>query len=99
MEDKVYRFESTPEEWKGFINVMRSGLTVQIDEEMYFYWLEVLPPAYMGRVRKIDVLDNGIFELVPCAFGFAEGIDYITDFWKKDGKFYCKLSDVLKTWD
>jgi len=42
---KVHSYtDETPDAWNDFIAAMHSGEVVEIDEEMYFYWLEVLPP-------------------------------------------------------
>ena len=60
-----------------FIFAMQSGKTFEVDEEMFYYWLEVLPSVHMGR-RVI--LPNG--ECVSASFGFAEGAEPITVFWQ-----------------
>jgi len=73
-------YELGGEEWKEFIVKMNSGEKVLISEDMYYYWLEVLPPIYVGMNWR---------------FGFAEGYDYIVDFWKEDEEFYCKRSNKM----
>jgi hypothetical protein len=74
---KVHCYEDkSPGAWDEFIKAMHSGQVFECDEEMYYYWLEVLPPAYMG---KNVVLPDG--QKVRAHFGFAEGADYITAFW------------------
>lgn len=92
---KIYKYDSSHEEWKEFIKEKASGRTLQIDEAMFSYWLEILPPVYMGELKQIDILNNGIVENVQCSFGFVEGYDYITDFWRRNGQFYCKQSNVF----
>lgn len=89
----------TPEQWREFILEMQSGRTLEIDESIFFYWLEVLPPVYMNKCKMIDVLDNGKEIEVDCSFGFAEGHSLIIDFWKSEGRFFCKQSKELKAWD
>ena len=47
----VYRIsECKAEKWKEFIAAMRSGNEFEVDEEMFHYWLGVLPPVFMGRM-------------------------------------------------
>ncbi len=86
---KLFRYDSTQEEWGEFISERDAGRTVQIDEEMFMYWLEVLPPVYMHK----EILIEG--RPVFCSFGFAEGREPITDFWKENGKLFCKRSDRM----
>lgn len=59
------------------VDKLQAGDRVEIDVEMFDYWLEVLPPIYMGRAVK---LPDG--ETVRASFGFAEGSERITAFWR-----------------
>ena len=62
------------------------------DEEMYDYWLDVLPAVYMGR---LVTLPNG--QRVRADFGFAEGIERITAFWHSAGRcFGCQTTQLNK---
>jgi len=65
-----------------FIEAMDSYMPFETDEESWDYFLEVLPPVHMGRNVK---LPNG--EMVRAWFGFAEGAEEITVFWKADGRY------------
>jgi hypothetical protein len=75
--------DKTPDTWQEFLAAMQSGQTFECDEAMFNYWLEVLPPAHMGRNV---VLPNG--DKVRAAFGFAEGQDFITVFWSSGGRYF-----------
>lgn len=86
MTEKIYRYDG---DLKDFAKALHARETLQIDEEMFYYWLEVLPPAYMNKEQTIDG------KLVGCSFGFAEGTDYITDFWRRGEACFCKLSDRM----
>ena len=73
----------------AFIAAMESGKPFEMDEESWYYWLEVLPPVYMGRTV---LLANG--ETVKAHFGFAEGAEIITAFWKSDGRYFgCRTNE------
>ena len=37
-------------EKSAFLAAMHSGEPFECDEEMFYYWLEVLPPVYMGAL-------------------------------------------------
>jgi hypothetical protein len=71
--------------WSRFIEAMHSGEEVEVDEEMYYYWLEALPPVFMYKV-----IDGKRYE-----FGFAEGAEPVTVFWRKDGRFFCRRTTIM----
>lgn len=88
----VYAYETTSgNDWTRFIGDMHSGHVVEIDEEMLDYWLEALPPIYMGRtgLERESLAPLGAHHL----FGFAEGRDKIVDFWQQGGRSFCRQSD------
>jgi hypothetical protein len=63
------------EQWARLIErISVPGKIAEIDEETYFYFLEVLPPKFMG---------SGLF-------AFAEGAEPLRLFRKSDGQFYCR---------
>src|SRR3990167_9906126 len=64
-----------------------AGHVCKIDEEMFYYWLEVLPPVYMGQKRLIDI--DGKMTEKNCSFGFAEGGPVI-DFWEEGEEYFGK---------
>ena len=78
--DKVYSYPCNHEEWKEFIVVMHSGEKFECNEKMCFYWLEVLPPIFM--YQKIDFLPGHEGKPAHVDFGFAEGCDLVTVFWR-----------------
>ena len=80
--------------WEAFIKAMRSGEKVEIDEEMYFHWLEVLPPVWMNRTVTIDGLRR------RCKFGFAEGAEHIIAFYteadkRKGQRYFCQRTNEI----
>lgn len=83
--EKIYTYEK---DFKEFAGEYHSGRTIEIDEEMFFYWLEVLPPKFMNKIKEID----GVRRYV--SFGFAEGREPIVYFWRENGRFFCKRSDI-----
>lgn len=81
----MFKYKCTKEEWKEFIEIMNSGERFEVDEEMYYYWLEVLPPIFM--YQHIDFLPGHEGHKMQVDFGFAEGCEYITVFFRSpDGK-------------
>jgi hypothetical protein len=102
----VYSYDDhTQEQWAEFITAMTSGEVVEVDESMYFYWLEVLPPIFMCRrmTYKPRHSDQEVTRVV--GFGFAEGQDHITVFWEErepNGKdepiparYFCQCSNLI----
>jgi hypothetical protein len=63
------------EEWKSLIDrISVPGTVAQVDEETYFYFLEVLPP----KLQRWSL------------FAFAEGAEPLRLFWAKDEGFFCR---------
>lgn len=84
---KVWTYEH---DFAEFIPVMRSGDVFECDEEMFDYWLEVLPPVYMS---KVVALPNG--QTVKAAFGFAEGAEEVVAFWRSGGRYFgCRTNTI-----
>ena len=88
---KIHKYECSKQDWKDFIEAFNSGRTLEIDQEMFMYWLEVLPPIYMHEVIEIE----GVRKF--CDFGFAEGLEPIKDFWKVGNRFFCKKSERMNS--
>ena len=65
------------EVWKEMIaRTTAPGRVCEVEEETYDYFLEVLPPRWMGR---------------GAGFAFGEGADLLRLFWKRPGgTFYCR---------
>lgn len=76
------------DDWAAFISAKNAGERCQIDEDIFMYFLEVLPPVYMFR----DVeLSPGVTKHV--SFGFAEGAEPICAFWRgQGGTFFCQMT-------
>lgn len=63
------------EEWKGLINRISVPLVVaQIEEETFWYFLEVLPPKYQRGSM----------------FAFAEGAEALRLFWQSGEQYFCR---------
>ena len=74
----------------AFLAAMHGYEPFEMDEESWYYWLEVLPPVHMGRNV---ILPNG--EKIRAACGFAEGAEEITVFWRFAGRhFGCRTRTV-----
>jgi hypothetical protein len=62
------------EEWADLINrISVPGRIVEVTEDTYWYFLEVLPPKHMRCSM----------------FAFAEGAEAVRLFWRKDQKHFC----------
>lgn len=63
------------EEWKALIDrISLPGTIADIDEEAFFYFLEVLPPKYQ----------------TGSLFAFAEGAEPFRLFWRSEQRHYCR---------
>lgn len=66
--------DSKREDWKGMIKALNSGEKVKISENVYYYFLEVLPPKNMF---------NG-------GFLFAEGWENLKKFTQEKDEFFAQ---------
>lgn len=91
------RSECHGPKWEEFIKVFTSGQRFEVDEEMWDYWLEVLPPVFM--YKEIDYFPGREGIPTMASFGFVEGADYITVFWvegpKHDRHLYGQRSNRI----
>lgn len=97
-EGVIYRrSECHGPKWEEFIKVFTSGQRFEVDEEMWDYWLEVLPPVFM--YKEIDYFPGREGIPTRASFGFVEGADYITVFWVeghgKDAHLYGQRSNRI----
>src|SRR5262245_56282007 len=53
----------------------KPGFVAEVDEETYFYFLEVLPPQFM----------------CGGAFAFAEGMEPYILFWRERGRYFARM--------
>jgi len=87
---KIYTHEH---DFRDFIEALDKGELCQVDERLWYYFLEVLPPIYMNERQVVTI--NGVGFNKLCDFGFAEGSEEITDFWKASDRYYCKKSNRI----
>jgi len=77
-----------------FLTLRDRGEIIPIDQEMFYYWLEVLPPVYNSTEQNGESMRmagmGGQWQrkdgsLQPFSFAFAEGSEPVTVFWTKIG--------------
>jgi hypothetical protein len=79
---------------QSFLVLRDQGRPFRVTAELYDYFLEVLPPAWMNAVKVM--LDGSTRR---CDFGFAEGWEYVVSFWKDDkGECWAWLTNELNPW-
>ena len=77
--------------WAETIAAMHSGEAIEISEDVFNYFLGVLPPVYMGVLPPVymgarRIVGNGAARCERrVSLGFAEGEEPIVAFWF-DGK-------------
>lgn len=70
-----------------------TGRMVEIDEELFMYFLEVLPPVHMAYMAHFA---DGTQRWVH--FGFAEGYERVTAFWRagaEDTRYFARLTKEM----
>ena len=92
----MYKKECSQEEWKEFLNDFNAvGKTLEIDEEMMYYWLEVLPPVFMHKTLPYPDPKHP----VRYSFGFAEGREHIHLFYQTgsgiEKKYFTICSNII----
>jgi hypothetical protein len=88
----------------AFCKARDTGECVEVDEELFNYFLEVLPPIHMGYRATVKCSklasrpeDHGHIQIYA-DFGFAEGAELVTAFWssKVDGtRYYAQLTTEM----
>jgi hypothetical protein len=77
----------------AYLNALHTGATIEITEGTFDYFLEVLPPVYMGRTLTIEGQSRRV------TFGFAEGAEPITAFWteqqQSEVRYFCKRTEEV----
>lgn len=78
------------DQWSDFIEAMHSDDRCEIDEEIYWYFLEVLPPVYMNK--SVELVDG---TKIVADFGFAEGYEVVTAFWRAGESYFCQKTKIM----
>lgn len=85
---KVYEYGG--QDWDEAMQKLNSGEEIEINTEFFDYFLEVLPPVYMGKFVETV---NG--KHVLASFGFAEGAEQVKAFWECAGRFFaCQTKEM-----
>jgi hypothetical protein len=85
----IYKLKCSGDQWQEFIFAMHSGARFEIDKEMFDYWRSVLPPIFLHEIVKLPQGE------VLASFGFAEGAEPITVFWRDRGRYYGQRTDKI----
>ncbi|MCP4262791.1 MAG: DUF1419 domain-containing protein [Planctomycetes bacterium] len=94
----MFKKDCTTEQWQEFITAMHSGERFQVDRDMWYYWLEVLPPILMNE--DITFLPGYEGHPMFVNFGFAEGTEPITVFWTNadNTKYFGQRTKKINPW-
>lgn len=84
-------FPRHQEDWKEYERKLAANEVIEIDWELWDYYLNVLPPHFMNR--HVTFLPG--MEGIPLRvdFGFCEGADLITCFWRESGRYFCQKTE------
>jgi hypothetical protein len=87
-EPTVYRYADS-ESMDAFNKHRDTGEICEVDEEMFYYFLEVLPPVYMGK--NVEVKG----QMRRVAYGFAEGFEEVVVFWTEGTRYFCAKTSTM----
>ena len=73
-----------------FIQRRDAGEKVEIDEELYSYFMEVLPPVTWATHHSFP---DGMRRFTD--FGFAEGEERITAFWRDGARYFAQHTTAI----
>ena len=86
---------------RQFCEARETGRRVEVDRELWYYFLEVLPPVHMGyRATVNNEAGDGVIT-IQASFGFAEGYEPVTAFWQghgtmlEGGRFFCQRTKEM----
>ena len=80
----------TTEAWDEMITAKNSGAKIEITEEVYDDFLESVAAGLHGASGQAAGHRTAAIH-----FGFAEGAEPITAFWRENGKFYCMQTNEM----
>jgi hypothetical protein len=69
----------------SLFEALARGERAEVDEEVFEYFLEVLPPKLMSTT--VTLVDGS---KVRATYGYAEGADTITAFWREGGRYFAQ---------
>ena len=97
---KVYTLE---EDFSEYVESLSANEPLEIDAEMFNYWLGVLPPVRNNAPDRMLMIGMGgqyhpirggdTFQRFD--FAFAEGVEPVTIFWSKGGRYFAMLTEVI----
>jgi len=82
---RVWPVETYEHDLAAFLAARDAGERVEIDREMFEYWLDVLPPVFM--YRPVELPDG---KIVNALCGFAEGDEPVTVFWREGDRYFAE---------
>lgn len=86
-EDGIYRLDCTSKVRKQFMEAMHSGEVVKIDQPLWTYYFEQLPPRSMGKTM-VWIDDECKTHRQHTDFTLAEASCVIA-FWHTDKQYFC----------
>lgn len=82
------------DDMKEFCKARDTGNRVLISEELYWYFLEVLPPVWMHTTVRLPDGKDQFSDL-----GFAEGAERVTIFWSEgkgsEKRYLAQLTGIM----
>jgi hypothetical protein len=84
---------------KEFCVARDTGRMVEVDEELWYYFLEVLPPVHMNYDAEVLNARGDGYIRIKASFGFAEGYERVTAFWRgwgeQRGRYFCQITKEM----
>jgi hypothetical protein len=84
---------------REFCEARDTGRMVEVDEELWEYFLEVLPPVHMGYLATVRNATGDGWLQIQASFGFAEGYELVTALWRgrgeQRGRFFCQRTKEM----
>ena len=82
-----------------------TGRRVEVSEDLFEYFLGVLPPVHMGYLASVrNESGDGLIQIYA-SFGFAEGCETVTAFWpginsqttgeRESGRYFAQLTNEM----
>ena len=82
-----------------------TGRRVEVSEDLFEYFLGVLPPVRMGYLARVRNESGNGWIQIYASFGFAEGCEMVTAFWpginsqktgeRENGRYFAQLTDEM----
>jgi len=94
-QNKIYTADNA-QAWREFAAARNTGNVVEVDQYIFEYFLDVLPPVLINERITYQPANPELNPVIRYVlFGHAEGAETVTMFWREKGRCFCQRSTMI----